>query len=464
MKKTLLFTAACILLAFGQVFGQNPPETQWVDNADITWFDDQSNEYTLSTSAQLAGLSVLVNGGNDFSDITLVLGGDLDIGTHLWTPIGNSNDNPFSGSFEGNNYTISNLFIVIPGGDFIGLFGQCVGATINDTRIENSYIRSGDTVGSVAGNVSINSSLTNCHATGVDIVATGFNVGGLVGGLLTDSNMDHCSSIGSVSGESQVGGLVGSPWNLTNITECYAEGTVSAQYLAGGLIGFSTFAFLPNRDNTIDNCYSRCDVSVVLGRAGGLVGGTDANLFVYNSYSTGTATGPELAGGFMGAVGSVTTENNYWDLETSEHLVAIGGWLGAEGVVDVTSKTTAEMKTQDMIDLLNANQTEMPWTIEDGVNDGYPILATNNVLSTNGAELERIEVAVFPTIVIDVVNITSDATLKNFSLFTLSGKMVMQGSLNGQNTVLDMKGLAAGSYILVLNTDGGIASEKLIKQ
>ena len=40
-----------------------------------------------------------------------------------WQPIGDSSSNPFSGQFEGNGFTISNLTINRGGANGIGLFG-----------------------------------------------------------------------------------------------------------------------------------------------------------------------------------------------------------------------------------------------------------------------------------------------------------------------------------------------------
>ena len=463
MKKSILFLALSILCFTAKIYAQDPPTTMWADVATTDWYNDNDTEFTVSTAEEFAGLSVLVAGGNDFSGKTLLINADIDLGANLWTPIGVDNTLPFSGSVDGGGYTISNLFINMPDEDYVGLFGQCTNTTLSNFNLVNVYLRAKDTAGSLAGNFSINSNMTDCHATGVDVVTTSYNIGGLVGGLISDSHMLRCSSEGSVIGVNQVGGLVGSPWDLTSITECYSTGTVSASYLAGGLIGFSTFAFAPNRNNTINNCYSRCDVSVSTGRVGGLVGGTDAALFIYNSYSTGTATGPELDGGFLGAVGNVTTTNTYWDTETSDHENAIGGWLGTENEFNISAEITSVMKTDAMVDSLNQNQDIQPWTIDPEINDGYPILASS-ITSVSSIKIANVEVSIYPTLVDQHITVESAERLVSYSLYDISGKVILQGSLSGNTATIGTQLVASGAYILLVNTDKGAAAQKLIKK
>ena len=48
---------------------------------------------------------------------------NIDLGEIEWTPIGNE-DTPFTGTFDGNNYKITNLKITT-GREYNGLFGYC---------------------------------------------------------------------------------------------------------------------------------------------------------------------------------------------------------------------------------------------------------------------------------------------------------------------------------------------------
>ncbi|MGV9012833.1 MAG: T9SS type A sorting domain-containing protein [Flavobacteriales bacterium] len=461
MSLRILLSSAILFVFSGAAFAQ--PTTMWSANATTAWYNGTDTEFNITTPEELAGLSTLVAGGNNFTGKTINIANDLDLAAHLWTPIGPDYTLPFSGTVQGNDHVIRNLFVVIPGGDWIGLFGMCTNSMLSNIVLENTYLRISDTAGSLVGNFSTNSTMTDCHATGVDIVATSFNVGGLVGSLLTNSTMLRCSSTGSVTGLNQIGGLVGSPWDLSDISECWSAGTVSAQYLAGGLVGYCTFAFGPNRNNTLNNCYSRADVTVVNGRAGGLYGGADGNLIVGNCYATGTATGAELIGGFIGAVGGMAVTNSYWDTESSALADGIGGWTGPETSQEITGKTTAEMKTPNMVSLLNAAQVPAPWTIDPAINDGYPILASMSVGIPQHASV-AMDLSVSPTLFDATVRIRSNAGMSKCNIFTATGKLIRAIDLNGNSAVLDLRELAAGAYILEVITGQGKTTQRIVKQ
>ena len=155
-----------------------------------------------------------------------ILMNDLDLGGMEWTPIG-TEDNPFTGTFDGNGHVISNFKIT---GDvqIAGLFGYNEG-TIQNLGLESFTV-----------DVSRSRSVY---------------AGGLVGyskGTITNSY-----AMGDVSASAsyaRAGGLVGCNREGT-ITNSYATGDVSASSMstlpyayAGGLVGY-------NNLGTITNCY-----------------------------------------------------------------------------------------------------------------------------------------------------------------------------------------------------------------
>ena len=439
------------------------PTTLWSDQATTAWYSAQENTFSISTPEELAGLSVLVAGGNDFAGKTINITSDLDLGAHLWTPIGPDYIEPFSGTVNGNDHVISNLYVVLPDEDWVGLFGMVTNSTLGNIRIDGAYIRGYGTVGSLVGNASTNSSITDCHATGVDVVAGDFNVGGLAGSIMTNGIMLRCSASGTVTGSSQVGGLVGSPWDLTNIAESWSAGTVSGDYLVGGLIGFCTFAFGPNRDNTLNNCYSRANASATIGRVGGLYGGNQGPLIINNCYATGTATGTELTGGFIGVSGGMSVSNSYWDTETSGHTTGIGGWEGPQTPQEITGKTTAQLQAAEMVDLLNNGQMPAPWMIDPSVNDGYPAFES---LTTNLAALPSpaSDVAIQPAVFNHAVQICSTAPLVACEVFSATGLLVQRHDLHGTSAELDLSAVAPGVYLLAIRTKEGITTRRAVKQ
>lgn len=439
------------------------PSTQWSALANTAWYNAQDNTFQLQTAEELAGLSQLVSGGNDFAGKTILLANDLDLGAHLWTPIGPGYTLPFSGTVNGNGHVISNLYVQLPNADWVGLFGMITTGTLANIRITGAYIRGNGTVGALVGNASTNSSITDCHATGVDIVAGDFNVGGLAGSIMTSSDMLRCSATGSVTGVSQVGGLVGSPWDLTTIAQSWSAGSVSGDYLVGGLIGFSTFAFAPNRFNTLNNCYSRANASATIGRAGGLYGGTQGALVISNCYATGTATGTELTGGFIGVCAGMAVTNSYWDTETSSTTTGIGGWEGPQTPQEITGMGTAQLKTQDMVNLLNNGQANAPWTISPTINDGYPAF-DNTVTGIAQAETGRAQVTVYPALFSGTVYISSQAELSHCAVYGATGQQVHGTRLGGNFAELDLGLVAPGMYYVQVATAQGTTTRRIVKQ
>lgn len=221
------------------------PTTSWADFADTSWYNPTDSNFEISTAEELAGLAKLTKAGNKFVGKTIKLMQNVDLAAHLWDPIGYNNSNPFSGNFDGNYKTVSNLQINREGGDWLGLFGQFLTATVKNLTLDGSQNYGNDTSGGFIANISTNSIVENCHVKNVEIVLTGYNGGGFTGGVLTNSTVTNCSSSGSVVGVNQIIGFAGTSWNNSLISKSYSEGSVNGQYFIGGFSGYVTFAFGP---------------------------------------------------------------------------------------------------------------------------------------------------------------------------------------------------------------------------
>ncbi|MHC4323837.1 MAG: right-handed parallel beta-helix repeat-containing protein [Planctomycetota bacterium] len=256
----------------------------------------------------------------------------------------------FTGTFNGNDHTISHL--TIKGDSFLGLFGSLygdgiAGAIISNLRLEAVDVNgTGDYVGGLVGYFS--GSISTTYSTGTVIGEE--CVGGLVGydsaiidnGRMYYSTIESCYSSANVSGVDCVGGLVGT--NLSGIiTNCYATGSVVAcpmyWWLPGGVgSGLVGGGLVGENWNTISYCYATGSVvasgnNFVPGISGGLVGENHGNIM-----------------------------NSFWDTQTSGQAVSYGG----------TPKTTAEMQTASTFleagwvfadELANGN-AEIWWILE----------------------------------------------------------------------------------------------------
>lgn len=149
---------------------------------DITWYDDSKNEFEISTAAQLAGLAQLVSGKKTFSEKTIKLMADINLGGHPWTPIGGTVPKKnFSGTFNGNGFIVSGLDVGAASG-VNGLFKVVKGAVIKNLIVEGNIKLTGKASGGgIVGKLTSNSTVQNCGFYGVITAEAAAKVGGIVG-------------------------------------------------------------------------------------------------------------------------------------------------------------------------------------------------------------------------------------------------------------------------------------------
>lgn len=265
----------------------------------------------------------------------------------------NSNNNPFSGVFDGNGHTIKNFSYTSTNKSYVGIFGYVSDAQAQIKNLRMTYPNvqtSGDCAGSLVGFLRSGTisycSIKNCNISGANYL------GGLAGRASYDTiAVLYCSSSGHVSGDTYVGGLLGHIGPGT-LNQSYSNTDVSGNNSVGGLVGKTG----DNASNVTD-CYATGDVEgneYVGGFTGHVQLGT-----VYKCYSVGRVSGNRNTGGFAGYVRLLgNVERCFWDTQTSGRTDSAGG----------TGKTTAQMKTIDTFTTWNFWIT---WSICDGMN--YPV-------------------------------------------------------------------------------------------
>lgn len=227
---------------------------EWDGTANTAWYYGRQTDYILKTAEDLAGLSKLVAEGTDFTGTTIKLDRDLDLMNLNFAPIG-SWDTPFSGTFDGQNYTIYNLYINEPTKEEVGLFGTAMSATIKGINVHNVNILGYSQIGTIAGLPYTGCTISDCHVTGnVEIVAEYAYAGGIVGYGYVD--VDNCSVIADGTGtitakeRNAVGGIAA--WlleDVSSITNCTVKNlNMTGWANIGGLTGFVHY------DNVIDGC------------------------------------------------------------------------------------------------------------------------------------------------------------------------------------------------------------------
>ena len=254
--------------------------------------------YTVTTADGLKNVAKLVNEEGK-TDINITLDTDLTL-TGEWTPIGTESQ-PYTGTFDGGNHTITGLKIDQSGTDNVGLIGRLgSGGKVQDVTLTEVNVTGGTYVGGIAGQ--------------------------------TDGTVENCSVNGTVTGQNQTGGIVGR--NFSTISGCSAEGTVTGNTNVGGISGLC----VPNYDtgtgsligSTIEGCHSTAAVSGI-SSVGGVVGNLGNNSFLMACYSTGNVTatityGHANVGGVVGINGQGTVTACYH--ATGEITSSVGDRIG----------------------------------------------------------------------------------------------------------------------------------------
>ena len=186
----------------------------------------QANPYLIESVTDLQQLATDVNGGNDYSGKYFKLIADIDLSSITnWTPIGSQSSNRFSGTFDGDGFTISKLTINLSASDnYKGLFGYIDG-TVQNVTVKDANVKAGEGVGAVVSRNGNGGKVSNC--TVIDSTVNGGDSGAVVGSNDggTVSNCYALNSIVSAIGD-YVGAVVGSNWST--VSGCYYYDTTTA--------------------------------------------------------------------------------------------------------------------------------------------------------------------------------------------------------------------------------------------
>ncbi len=208
---------------------------------------------------------------------------------------------PFTGSFDGNGYTIDALIIDKSNLDGIGLFGLVKDAEFINVALSNININGNDHVSGLIGYGSGDVDIVNSYIEGE--VVGNEEVGGIIGFLREGNiNLENSYFAGNVLGDSEVGGIIGfSRDSNVSIENSYFTGDIAADdECVGGLIGYADTGKVE-----IENSYVEGDILASGSYIGGLVGyiyedEAENRAQITNSYFEGNITGEHLIGGLIG--------------------------------------------------------------------------------------------------------------------------------------------------------------------
>lgn len=294
---------------------------------------------SISTAQELKDLATYTNSGNNTKGVTFKLTSDITLNENVlnadgtlnetnassfdqWKPIGiatyiNSVENypvTFKGVIDGNNKTISGIYINDVTKFGAGFVSGLENGVIQNLTIANSYIYGERYVGGfVGGNRGGN--IYNCASEDNLIVGNSFRIGGIIGfnksGIVKNS---HNTSKVVSNTTSEVGGIIGHMVNGI-VDTCYNTGNISsASSASGGIVGKCTsYGANDSCYCKIINCYNLKNGKIQSKHAGGIVGVVGDGLQgamcvdIINSLNDGTiGIDDKAAGG--GICGYVTTD------------------------------------------------------------------------------------------------------------------------------------------------------------
>ncbi len=333
---------------------------------------------------------------------------------------------PFTGTFDGNGYRVLNFTYRSTEKDSIGLFGfirtglgshlavqnlglvdpnvdavnargvgalvgQLFNGIISGCYVEGGRVSGDSNVGGLLGWISatnmgpLERNIVNCY-TSCQVSGNG-SVGGIAGNVSPQTRVLYCQSFGTIIGKGGVGGLIGSSGH-TEISHCYTFARVIGKDNTGGLVGLcdggndavtacAAFGSVDGESDTgglvgrniyagIVDSYS---VARVLGvsRVGGLVGVNQGT--VSTCYAAGLVKGESQTGGLIGSLDADpfypvgSVSDSFWDTDTSGQTTSAAG----------TGVPTAEMQAAGTFleagwDFVGetANGTEDIWWILEG--------------------------------------------------------------------------------------------------
>jgi hypothetical protein len=291
-----------------------------------------------------------------------------------WDSAANNSGPGFTGTLDGQQHTISNLWIFRKGNDFTGLIGYATNAVIKDLTLDNPRVvgaaHTGGFLGRGAGVVLTNlenyegmvrayleyygggiagyledlSAGTGLSTADGYVHGSGNVIGGLVG-LLDGGSVEESDASADVDGGEYIGGAFGTIRNNALVSDVSVSGSVTSNdaddlYFAdfsktgrytGGFAGYIS-------ESTIDDVTASGLVAADDNYAGGFAG-LITESEISDSSSTGSVSGNEFVGGFAGIV---QTSSNIFDSTASGNVASVEGYAG--GFAGMTSCGSAFLR------------------------------------------------------------------------------------------------------------------------
>ncbi len=343
------------------------PATETTDKYDINDDGTKDTVYEISNAGQLFWFTGLVNGTLDGvkqnTSANAILTANITVNENLldslqydaegnvsngsdfitWTPIADCMEDhitQYSGTFDGNNKTVSGLYFNNGNSIRIGLFGSSeADGNIKNVGVVDSYFKGKDFVGGVCGRN--DGTITNCYNAGnLTAIDPSAAIGGICG--YNGGTIANCYNTGTVTATgsiASVGGVCGC--SIAPISNCYNIGTVTATSSGADISGICGYYFGP-----VTNCYYLADTE---DENGGKTAAQFASGEIAYLLSQGCTVGAdENAVTYSGSVWGQALGGNgdtYPVLDITKRVYQVDKYDGCEGKPGSSTKVYSNQST-----------------------------------------------------------------------------------------------------------------------
>ena len=370
----------------------------------------QDNPYVITTPGELAQMHTQY--GANF-----VLGNDIDMSEYSRPYIALVE---FMGTFDGNNYTISNIEL-----NNGGMFDILHHGTVKNLQLQSPILNIGDNnidMGIIA-NSSVQSTIENVHVYDAKIYGNGDNhnhVGGILGqGEYTEINAVSMLRAEELYEINNFGGIVGFI-SSSKINAAVASGRVDYAKNFGGIASHVSCSEIRNAHTDFDLLFPQ--------KAGGIVAVLDGSIFsatIEHCYSTSCA------------FGELEEDSPMHDFKDIVHTNIDGTIKGCVG----NDEMEGNRAFYEALGFAYGNTLDAPW-----VGEGIPVLYFENERHSTPS-IETVESGV-------VFNGTTVyvADAHHISLYNMQGQLVV----TTQGTTLDVSHVANGIYVVTASNNQGV--------
>ena len=344
-----------------QIVDTAEEEEEEEEVTSVDWVQDSNSRYEVRSKAHLLQImqngSYLDNTGStpaNYRSVSFVQTADIDLESDITNIVPIST---FTGTYDGQNFAISNWSCTPVNGKGTAMFGYTNGATIQNVHLNGVWSTLNTNDGSLFAAHNSNSTFTNIStyfSSGTEITAVANSLGGLFSytGNCTIQNVTLGGTIDTFQGTAYTGGIVGysSGSTYSHVRNIATFVTPLIGHVTGGIAGYygGTSGYILNAmrgdiqgGNRTGGVYgiSSGGLNYVCNSMIGNISGTSAAGVVSSISSGGTCsfivnymTG-DVAHGLMGSASSTTLVNSIVAMTGVTGSAAFGSGHGSSQVL-----------------------------------------------------------------------------------------------------------------------------------